>query len=179
MQVIHENLGIAHGCITTVHNVTGTQPIVDMAMTKKKVCVCVMPVISLESLETTASFEDNSVLKNENRTCFKFMVSQLIHSFGGSGHAMSVHVYTPWLLGKAGELKSKQKIITISPRQINDYRGKWLGHIVCFSLLCPCDCACRFRTRTNCQRDVGRVAKVAADTQKPLYGARQTLCLAC
>lgn len=36
-QVIHENLGIAHGCITTIHNVTGTQPIIDMAMTKKKV----------------------------------------------------------------------------------------------------------------------------------------------
>lgn len=38
-QVIHENLGIAHGCITTIHNVTGTQPIIDMAMTKKKVGV--------------------------------------------------------------------------------------------------------------------------------------------
>ncbi len=36
-QVIQENLGIAHGCITTIHNVTGTQPIIDMAMTKKKV----------------------------------------------------------------------------------------------------------------------------------------------
>ncbi|CAM9384238.1 unnamed protein product [Ectocarpus sp. 6 AP-2014] len=36
VKVIHEKLGIAHGCITTIHNVTGTQPIIDMAMTKKK-----------------------------------------------------------------------------------------------------------------------------------------------
>lgn len=36
-QVINEQLGIVHGCITTVHDVTGTQPIIDMAMTKKKV----------------------------------------------------------------------------------------------------------------------------------------------
>lgn len=41
VQVVHEALGIVHGCITTVHNVTGTQPIIDMAMTKKKVCLCV------------------------------------------------------------------------------------------------------------------------------------------
>lgn len=36
VKVILEKLGIKHGCITTVHNITGTQPIVDMAMTKKK-----------------------------------------------------------------------------------------------------------------------------------------------
>ena len=29
-------IGIRHGCITTVHNVTGTQTLVDMPNTKKK-----------------------------------------------------------------------------------------------------------------------------------------------
>jgi glyceraldehyde-3-phosphate dehydrogenase/erythrose-4-phosphate dehydrogenase len=29
-QVIHENLKIKHGAITTIHDVTGTQPLVDM-----------------------------------------------------------------------------------------------------------------------------------------------------
>lgn len=36
VKVIKENLGIKHGVITTVHDVTGTQPIIDMPMTKKK-----------------------------------------------------------------------------------------------------------------------------------------------
>jgi len=35
VKVIKENFGIRHGCITTVHNVTGTQTIVDMPNTKK------------------------------------------------------------------------------------------------------------------------------------------------
>jgi len=35
VKVIKENFGIKHGCITTVHNVTGTQTIVDMPNTKK------------------------------------------------------------------------------------------------------------------------------------------------
>ena len=35
VKVIHENFGIVHGCITTVHDVTGTQTIVDMPNTKK------------------------------------------------------------------------------------------------------------------------------------------------
>jgi glyceraldehyde-3-phosphate dehydrogenase/erythrose-4-phosphate dehydrogenase len=34
-QVIHEKLGIAHGCITTIHNLTNTQTIVDAPNTKK------------------------------------------------------------------------------------------------------------------------------------------------
>ena len=41
-QVINENLGIAHGCITTIHNITGTQPITDLAMSKKKVSMGVL-----------------------------------------------------------------------------------------------------------------------------------------
>ncbi|KAG5182557.1 hypothetical protein JKP88DRAFT_199230 [Tribonema minus] len=36
VKVIHENLRIKHGVITTIHDVTGTQPLVDMPMTKKK-----------------------------------------------------------------------------------------------------------------------------------------------
>lgn len=44
LQVILENLGIKHGCITTVHDITGTQPIVDMAMTKKKVSAHQLPL---------------------------------------------------------------------------------------------------------------------------------------
>uniref|UniRef100_A0A7S2RLV6 Glyceraldehyde-3-phosphate dehydrogenase n=1 Tax=Eucampia antarctica TaxID=49252 RepID=A0A7S2RLV6_9STRA len=35
VKVIKENFGIKHGCITTVHNVTGTQTLVDMPNTKK------------------------------------------------------------------------------------------------------------------------------------------------
>lgn len=35
VKVVHERLGIAHGCITTVHNVTNTQTIVDAPNTKK------------------------------------------------------------------------------------------------------------------------------------------------
>jgi glyceraldehyde 3-phosphate dehydrogenase len=35
VKVIQENFGIKHGCITTVHNVTGTQTLVDMPNTKK------------------------------------------------------------------------------------------------------------------------------------------------
>lgn len=35
VKVIKENFGIKHGCITTVHDVTGTQTIVDMPNTKK------------------------------------------------------------------------------------------------------------------------------------------------
>jgi glyceraldehyde 3-phosphate dehydrogenase len=35
-QVIHENLEIESGMITTVHNITGTQPMVDMPNVKKK-----------------------------------------------------------------------------------------------------------------------------------------------
>jgi glyceraldehyde 3-phosphate dehydrogenase len=35
LQVIHEKLGIAHGCITTIHNLTNTQTIVDAPNTKK------------------------------------------------------------------------------------------------------------------------------------------------
>ena len=41
--MIHESLEILHGCITTIHNVTGTQPITDMAMTKKKVSIYRVP----------------------------------------------------------------------------------------------------------------------------------------
>lgn len=35
VRVIKENFGIKHGCITTCHNVTGTQTLVDMPNTKK------------------------------------------------------------------------------------------------------------------------------------------------
>jgi len=35
VKVIKENFGIVHGCITTVHDVTGTQTLVDMPNTKK------------------------------------------------------------------------------------------------------------------------------------------------
>lgn len=35
VKVIRESFGIVHGCITTVHDVTGTQTIVDMPNTKK------------------------------------------------------------------------------------------------------------------------------------------------
>ena len=35
VKVIHEQFGIVHGCITTIHNVTGTQTLVDMPNTKK------------------------------------------------------------------------------------------------------------------------------------------------
>jgi glyceraldehyde 3-phosphate dehydrogenase len=35
VRVIKENFGIKHGCITTVHDVTGTQTLVDMPNTKK------------------------------------------------------------------------------------------------------------------------------------------------
>ena len=35
VKVIKENFGIKHGCITTIHNVTGTQTLVDMPNTKK------------------------------------------------------------------------------------------------------------------------------------------------
>lgn len=35
LQVIHEKLGIAHGCITTIHNLTNTQTLVDAPNTKK------------------------------------------------------------------------------------------------------------------------------------------------
>ena len=36
IKVIQENLGIESGMITTVHNLTGTQPMVDMPNAKKK-----------------------------------------------------------------------------------------------------------------------------------------------
>jgi glyceraldehyde 3-phosphate dehydrogenase len=35
VKVVHEKLGIKHGCITTIHNVTNTQTIVDAPNTKK------------------------------------------------------------------------------------------------------------------------------------------------
>lgn len=35
VRVIQEQFGIVHGCITTIHNVTGTQTLVDMPNTKK------------------------------------------------------------------------------------------------------------------------------------------------
>lgn len=35
VKVVHEKFGIVHGCITTIHDVTGTQTIVDMPNTKK------------------------------------------------------------------------------------------------------------------------------------------------
>jgi len=35
VRVMKENFGIKHGCITTIHNVTGTQTLVDMPNTKK------------------------------------------------------------------------------------------------------------------------------------------------
>eukprot|EP00879_Flechtneria_rotunda_P002492 GHRR01002690.1.p1 GENE.GHRR01002690.1~~GHRR01002690.1.p1 ORF type:complete len:349 (+),score=81.87 GHRR01002690.1:102-1148(+) len=35
VKVIHEKLGITHGCITTIHNLTNTQTIVDAPNTKK------------------------------------------------------------------------------------------------------------------------------------------------
>lgn len=35
VKVIKESFGIVHGCITTIHNVTGTQTLVDMPNTKK------------------------------------------------------------------------------------------------------------------------------------------------
>ena len=35
VKVIQEHFGIKHGCITTIHNVTGTQTLVDMPNTKK------------------------------------------------------------------------------------------------------------------------------------------------
>ncbi|KAF6254120.1 hypothetical protein COO60DRAFT_1703479 [Scenedesmus sp. NREL 46B-D3] len=38
VKVIHEKLGIAHGCITTIHNLTNTQAIVDAPNAKKATC---------------------------------------------------------------------------------------------------------------------------------------------
>lgn len=35
VKVIHEKLGIVHGCITTVHNITNTQTVVDAPNNKK------------------------------------------------------------------------------------------------------------------------------------------------
>jgi glyceraldehyde-3-phosphate dehydrogenase/erythrose-4-phosphate dehydrogenase len=35
VKVIHEKIGIIHGCITTIHNVTNTQTIVDAPNAKK------------------------------------------------------------------------------------------------------------------------------------------------
>jgi glyceraldehyde 3-phosphate dehydrogenase len=35
VKVMQDNFGIVHGCITTIHNVTGTQTLVDMPNTKK------------------------------------------------------------------------------------------------------------------------------------------------
>ena len=35
VKVIHEKIGIIHGCITTIHNVTNTQTIVDAPNSKK------------------------------------------------------------------------------------------------------------------------------------------------
>lgn len=35
VKVVHEKLGIVHGCITTVHNITNTQTVVDAPNTKK------------------------------------------------------------------------------------------------------------------------------------------------
>ena len=35
VKVMEESFGIVHGCITTIHNVTGTQTLVDMPNTKK------------------------------------------------------------------------------------------------------------------------------------------------
>lgn len=35
VKVVHEKLGIVHGCITTIHNLTNTQTIVDAPNTKK------------------------------------------------------------------------------------------------------------------------------------------------
>ena len=35
VKVIHENLGIAHGCITTIHNITNTQTLLDAPNAKK------------------------------------------------------------------------------------------------------------------------------------------------
>jgi hypothetical protein len=35
VKVVHEKLGIKHGCITTIHNITNTQTIVDAPNTKK------------------------------------------------------------------------------------------------------------------------------------------------
>ena len=35
VKVIHEQLGIVHGCITTVHNITNTQTVVDAPNAKK------------------------------------------------------------------------------------------------------------------------------------------------
>ena len=35
VKVVQENFGIVHGCITTIHDVTGTQTLVDMPNTKK------------------------------------------------------------------------------------------------------------------------------------------------
>lgn len=35
VKVIHEQLGISHGCITTVHNLTNTQSLMDAPNAKK------------------------------------------------------------------------------------------------------------------------------------------------
>ena len=35
VKVIHEKIGIAHGCITTIHNLTNTQTLVDAPNHKK------------------------------------------------------------------------------------------------------------------------------------------------
>jgi hypothetical protein len=35
VKVVHEHLGIKHGCITTIHNLTNTQTLVDAPNTKK------------------------------------------------------------------------------------------------------------------------------------------------
>jgi glyceraldehyde 3-phosphate dehydrogenase len=55
VKVILENFGIKHGCITTIHDVTGTQSIVDMPNTKKTdlvsyLCVCVCVCVFFNAL---------------------------------------------------------------------------------------------------------------------------------
>lgn len=64
VKVIIEKFGIVHGCITTIHDVTGTQTIVDMPNTKKSDLVSM--VVSSKFL---LSF--SSIFKNIN--CFGFI----------------------------------------------------------------------------------------------------------
>lgn len=84
-QVINEQLGIAHGCITTVHNVTGTQPIIDMAMTKKKVrvlaCTLMTDTLMQEAVHTVIS---------SSRTCNGVRLKR-IYFFDGFASMLRYH----------------------------------------------------------------------------------------
>jgi len=91
VKVVHERLGIKHGCITTIHNLTNTQTIVDAPNTKKSDLRRARWVLAQDCLLTRAVHDGvdtlsvSSLRLGPSHSSFSLSLDNNCHRFGWRG----------------------------------------------------------------------------------------------